>query len=194
MKKDQTPDQQPETTPLAEETTHSEKPARTLPAPETINAIIRNRVHSSLAIALVPIPVVDMAALAALQLEMIYKLAKAYDIPFQSQWGRQITVALVGGILPSLLTPKLSDLARYIPVIGPGLGLATMPLANAAATYAVGKSFADHFATGEGLDKASMTRIGDSIKAGYEGSKKTVSGWLGKNKTPAETTAEAPAS
>ncbi|GAU08628.1 YcjF family protein [Desulfoplanes formicivorans] len=194
MKKDQTPDQKPEAAPHTEKTVHNEQSARTLPAPETVNAIIRNRVHSSLAIALVPVPAFDMAALAALQLEMIYKLAKAYDIPFQAQWGKQITIALVGGILPSLLTPKLSDLARYIPIIGPGLGLATLPLANAAATYAVGKSFADHFATGQGLDKASMNKISDSIKAGYETSKKTVSGWIGKGKAPTETTVETPAS
>jgi uncharacterized protein (DUF697 family) len=166
----------------------AEETAKTMPSQHEIDAIIRNRVHSSLAIALVPIPLFDMAALAALQMEMIYKLAKAYDIPFKAEWGKQVSVSLVSGILPSLIAPKLSDLARYIPIVGPGLSLATLPLANGAATYAVGRAFAKRFATGESLCNLDMKKLGTEIKSGFEESKNTVAGWFKKN-TP---TAEAP--
>lgn len=157
-----------------------------MPNQHEIDAIIRNRVHSSLAIALVPIPLIDMAALAALQMEMIYKLAKAYNIPFKAEWGKQVSTALVSGILPSLITPKLSDLVRYIPIVGPGLSLATLPLANGAATYAVGRTFAKHFATGESLYDLDMKKLGSEIKAGFEESKKTVGGWFKKSDPAAE--------
>lgn len=178
-----------EETPSGTAAPQSEETTRVQPSQHEIDAIIRNRVHSSLAIALVPIPLFDMAALAALQVEMIYKLAKAHDIPFKAEWGKQISVALVGGILPSLITPKLSDLARYIPIVGPGLSLATLPLTNGAATYAVGRAFAKHFATGEDLCNLDMKKLGTEIKAGFEDSKKTVGGWFKKS----EPATEAPA-
>lgn len=187
MKDNKTPEKEPETA------LELQVEAPVQPSREHIDAIIRNRVHSSLAIALIPVPVFDMAALAALHTEMIYKLAKAYNIPFSAAWGRQITAALAGGILPTLITPKLSNWLRVIPIIGPGLGLATLPLANAAATYAVGRAFADHFATGEGLCKGSMDKIGQKIKDGYADSREAVKGWFGKSGEPVEPV-EAPAS
>jgi len=171
----------------------SAQPAENTPAKpsrEEIDAIIRNRVRASMAVGLVPMPVFDMAALASLQVEMIYKLGKAYNIPFKAEWGRQITAALVGGILPGLISPKLSyQIARYIPVVGFGLGVLTMPVANAASTYAVGQVFARHFADGGSLCNIDLKKVGEEIKGCYEESKKTVSGWFKKEKPVAEASA-----
>lgn len=174
-----------EETPATDLNLQTEETAPVKPCTRETDIIIRNRVHGSLAIALVPVPFFNTTALAALQVEMIYQLAKAHGIPFKAEWGKQITAALVGGILPALITPKLSHLMRYVPIVGPGLSLATLPLTNAAATYAVGRAFASHFATGAGFNPLDMKKIGDEIKSGYEGSKKTVKGWFTKDE-PAE--------
>jgi len=173
------------TTVAKEQSEASAQAAESIPAKpsrEEVDALIRNRVRAAMVVGLVPIPAFDMAALASLQVEMIYKLGKLYNVPFKAEWGRQITAALVGEILPGLISPKLSyAVARNIPLIGFGLGVVTMPLANAASTYAVGQVFARRFADGE-FTNMDLKKVGEEIKDCYAESKKTVSGWFKKDK------------
>lgn len=102
------------------------------------------------AIGLVPIPLVDMAGLVAIQLKMLHALARVYGVDFRADLSRSALASLFGGVLPaSILAPSLTaSLTKLIPGAGQLLGTGTQVVVGGAVTYAVGKVFIQHFASG----------------------------------------------
>src|SRR5512143_737736 len=92
------------------------------------NDIVRNRVYWSMGAGLVPIPIIDMAALLAIQLEMVSKLAKLYDQPFRRDLAKSAVVALLGSVIPTLAAGPMASLLKIIPVIGYTTGAVSMSL------------------------------------------------------------------
>lgn len=97
----------------------------------------------------IPIPFVDLAAVTGVQIKMIKELSDHYEIPFNENAGKSITAALLGSISASTLKAgMLGSLLKAIPVAGSLLGAASMSLFSAAACYAIGKVFIQHFEAG----------------------------------------------
>tara|TARA_B100000614_G_scaffold260172_1_gene286424 strand:+ start:1431 stop:1958 length:528 start_codon:yes stop_codon:yes gene_type:complete len=113
--------------------------------------IIKNRVIISAGLGLVPVPMVDLVGLATIQLEMLARLTKLYEIPFRKNVGKSLIASLVGGVLPVSVVPGTFSLLKAVPLIGWATGAATMSLLGGAATYAVGKVFVAHFEAGGNL-------------------------------------------
>lgn len=106
--------------------------------------IVRNHMFGSAAAGLVPIPFLDVAALGAIQLRMLSKLAAHYDVEFSKQRANAIIGAL-GGIGVSATAVSLLRMV-------PGLGTAVASVAGfalaPASTYALGQVFIKHFDSG----------------------------------------------
>jgi uncharacterized protein (DUF697 family) len=152
----------------------------TTPPPQhEVDEIIRNRVYASLAVGLVPVPLVDLGALAAVQLELIHRLSKAYNLPFNREWVRKALSLILGTLTPIFFAPTVSGLLRYIPVVGPSLGLAGGSLSFATATYLVGHAFAKRFAKGESVEDNDLNSISQEIKSGFEKGKTKVKNLIG---------------
>ena len=113
--------------------------------PETT---IRNHIIGSLGVGLIPVPVVDLVALTGIQINMLRNLAKAYKIPFSQDRVKSIIASLIGGGIPVSFTGALASAMKAIPVIGQTTGVLAMPILAGATTYAVGKVFIQHFASG----------------------------------------------
>lgn len=97
----------------------------------------------------IPLPLVDVAAVTAVQLRMVSKLSDFYGVPFRRNRGKAIIGALTGGLVPtSLARGTLGGLFRAIPFVGQIVGFVTTPLFDGAATYAVGKVFVEQFESG----------------------------------------------
>ena len=97
----------------------------------------------------IPIPFVDFAAVTGVQIKMLKDLSEHYDIPFNENAGKSITASLLGGISASTLKAgMLGSFLKAIPVAGSILGAASMSLFSAAACYAIGKVFIQHFEAG----------------------------------------------
>lgn len=102
-----------------------------------------------MAIGLVPFPLLDLAALTAVQLKMLHSLAEIYEVEFKASLGKSAISSLVGGMLPvTSAVPVAASLSKFIPGIGHALSYGTLVVLNGASTYAVGKVFAQHFASG----------------------------------------------
>ncbi len=160
--------------------------AAAMPSQQEIDAIIRKRTHAALAIGLVPVPLIDLAALSALQTEMLYRLSVAYNLPFSQEWAKKTVGLVTATVLPGMFTPSLRNLARYIPVIGFGLGVVSMSLASAGATYALGHAFARHFASGGTFLTCDLAKIKEEVKSTYAGSVEKVKSWSKKEPATAE--------
>ncbi len=111
--------------------------------------LVRKYTFGGMSVGLVPIPLVDLAALVAVQLKMLHGLAGLYGIDFKADLVRPAIGSLVGGLLPTALSPSLAaSLGKLIPGAGQVLGAGTQVAVNGAATYALGKVFIQHFAAG----------------------------------------------
>ena len=114
-----------------------------------LNRLIKNHVWVSIGIGLVPLPLLDMVALTGVQLNLVRKIAKAYNIPFLKDKVKNILGSLLGGVIPPTVGPPLAtSIAKAVPIIGQTVGIITMPVIAGASTYAVGKVFVQHFASG----------------------------------------------
>jgi len=116
---------------------------------EQANLIIKKYTRWSAGIAVVPIPVLDLAGLITSQTSMIAELTAVYDVPF----GKEIKKSLFSVITTGLFSYSVSSLpVLSLSKIIPGFGLLwssiSYPVAAGASTYAVGKVFMLHFESG----------------------------------------------
>ena len=123
-------------------------------------SIIRSHVLWSMGGGLIPIPLVDFAAVTAIQLEMLQQLAELYGVNYSKSNGKAFVSALTGTTVARLGASFL----KAIPGIGTVLGGASMSLASGASTYAVGQVAIDHFANSGDLSNF----IEDQLKKAYE--------------------------
>lgn len=116
------------------------------------NAIVSRYWKWAAAAGLIPIPLVDVAAVTGVQLKMIADLARLYGIPFQKDRGKALAGALVSSLSPSLLSAgtlaAVGPALKVIPGIGTAVGVVVTPAFNAATTYALGRVFVLHFESG----------------------------------------------
>ncbi len=106
---------------------------------------IKYHMLAAAGIGLVPLPWVELAALAGLQLKLLHSLAGLYDVEFSSEIGKSAIGALVGSDLSVSLSVTLS---KGLPGLGWIVGAASGALLGAASTYALGKVFVQHFESG----------------------------------------------
>lgn len=118
------------------------------PEEHEIDRIIRHHMYGAAGVGLVPIPIIDLAGLAGIQVNMLRKLAKAYDVPFSKGKAKKIIGTIVGSTLPVSVSGTVASLVKMIPVIGQTTGALTMPALAGASTYALGKVFEKHFESG----------------------------------------------
>jgi uncharacterized protein (DUF697 family) len=101
---------------------------------------------------LIPVPMIDIAAVMGVQLKMIADLSRVYGVPFQKDRVKSIVGALLGGASGAMLSAGALSLTgpalKVVPGVGTAVGVIMTPAANAAATYALGKVFIMHFESG----------------------------------------------
>ena len=97
---------------------------------------------------LIPVPLVDLAAVGGLQLQMLRKLAAIYDVPYSENRGKSILASFAGTLIPAGAAPATAGLLKSVPGIGTAVGALTMPAFCAGATYTIGRAFIQHFASG----------------------------------------------
>jgi uncharacterized protein (DUF697 family) len=142
---------------------------------EKANHVVKNRMMWSAGAGLVPIPLVDLAALSGIQLEMLYSISKLYDVPFRKDIGKSIIAALIGGVLPTGMAPGLASMIKLIPLIGQTTGALTMSVIGGASTYAVGKIFIQHFEAGGTFLDFKPEKVKDYFAELYKEGKSKVS-------------------
>jgi uncharacterized protein (DUF697 family) len=128
-----------------EETT---KAVETEISKEQISKLIRNHVYGSMGVGLIPVPMVDFIGITGVQLNMVRKLAGYYDIPFSKELTKNLIISLIGGAVPAAAAYPVASTIKFIPIVGQSLGAVSMPVIAGASTFAVGKVFYRHFASG----------------------------------------------
>jgi len=101
---------------------------------------------------LIPIPLVDVAAVGGVQLQMLRRLSEIYGVPFTDNRGKSIIASLAGSVIPASTATSsamaVGSFVKVLPGLGWTVGVLSMPVFSAAATYIIGKVFIQHFASG----------------------------------------------
>jgi uncharacterized protein (DUF697 family) len=127
----------------------AEKPVDLQARTEEAGRTVRNYTLGAMGASLVPMPVVDLAAITAIQLKMLHSLSKLYGVQFRKDLGKSLIASLIGGYIPYITATTLaSSFIKFVPFIGHGLALVSMPILAGATSYAVGKVFIQHFEAG----------------------------------------------
>lgn len=179
-----------------EQAASTEQAATVVMVPKAeVDAVLRHHVYASLALGLAPVPLVDLVGLTAVQLDLVRALAKKYEVPFKANVAKSIIGSLMGGILPVGIAPLFASLVKFVPVVGLTTGAVSMSLLGGASTYALGKVFASHFASGGTLLTIKAEKVQATFKEQYEKGKKVVASMKKKEaveeeSAPAEATAQ----
>ncbi|MDQ6975771.1 MAG: DUF697 domain-containing protein [Mariprofundaceae bacterium] len=144
-----------------------------------LDAQAESQIHKftagAMVIGIVPIPLVDLAALLALQMKMLHSLSKTYDIPFKANLGKSAIGSLISAYAPyASATPLAASISKLIPGIGHISAGATLVILNGASTYAIGKVFEQHFASGGTFLTFVPEKARDYFGEQYEKGKKVV--------------------
>jgi uncharacterized protein (DUF697 family) len=109
--------------------------------------IIKKYTLGSTGVGLIPLPLVDLAGITALQVKLVHSLAVLYEIEFSEHRVKALVAALIGGGHSVLMSPKLASLLKFFPLGSSFAFFATSGL-GAVTTYAIGKVFILHFESG----------------------------------------------
>ncbi len=112
------------------------------------HASFKNYTMGAIAVGFVPVPLADMAALSAIQLKMVHSIAAIYEVPFSKNITKSIIASILGGSVAVTLAWPFASFVKLIPIIGQSSGIISTSVIGAAATYAIGKIFVQHFESG----------------------------------------------
>jgi uncharacterized protein (DUF697 family) len=111
--------------------------------------VVKNYMWWSAGAGLIPVPFVDLLAVSGVQLRMLAEVSGIYGVEFQESRGKLVIAALIGYIVPNVLSfGSIASVLKAVPVVGTLVGAPSMGIFCGASTYAVGKVFVQHFEAG----------------------------------------------
>jgi uncharacterized protein (DUF697 family) len=110
--------------------------------------MVKQYTLGSIAIAAVPFPLVDLAAVTGLQVKMVHSIANHYEVPFSQTMVKSMIAALTGGALSATTATSITSLVKVVPFFGQIAGFLGGAVMFGATSYAIGKVFIEHFESG----------------------------------------------
>jgi len=110
--------------------------------------IINRHMWLAMGVGLLPIPLIDMAALLGIQIRMLRQLSRNYNVHFSRDIVKKLVSSLVGAVIPTSLAGIVGSALKAVPGVGPYIGGVSMPIFAGATTLAIGKIFMQHFESG----------------------------------------------
>lgn len=136
--------------PVHEEVTSEEPAPITETAPKELtefekkaNKIVKDHVLCSMGAGLIPIPLVDIASVTAIQVDALKSLADHHGIDFSEGNAKAIVTGLAGSTLARIGASAV----KLVPGIGSVAGGLTMAGLSGASTYAICQVAQNHFKT-----------------------------------------------
>jgi uncharacterized protein (DUF697 family) len=105
------------------------------------DSIINEHILWSIGAGLMPVPILDIAAVSVVQLDMLKQLATHYGVRYSESEGKVWLSALTGTMVAKLAANAI----KLIPGIGSVIGGASMAILSGASTYALGQVAVNHF-------------------------------------------------
>ena len=137
---------------------------------ERADRIIRTHTLWGMGAGLIPVPMFDVLAVSAIQIDMLKQLAEAYDSDFTENLGKTFVTALTGGTFARFG----ASLIKAVPGVGTLVGGASMSVLSGASTYAVGQVAKRHYETGGNLVDIDLDSARKTYDEALESGKRVV--------------------
>lgn len=145
---------------------------------EQADKIVRSHVIWSLGGGLIPVPLFDLAAVTAIQLDMLKQLASLYEADYEGSKGKAFVSALTGSTFAKIG----ASIIKAIPGIGTLLGGVSMSALSGASTYAIGQVIITHLETGGHFLDVDLDSVKTAYNEAFEKGKKFVEDLKGEEK------------
>ncbi|MEM8584459.1 MAG: DUF697 domain-containing protein [Bacteroidota bacterium] len=150
------------------------------------DTVIRNHVIWSMGASyVIPLPVADVFAVSALQLDMIRSLCKVYGLDFAESQGKAIVSSLTTS---TMARAGARSLIKLVPGVGTVIGGITVAVVNGASTYALGQVFKKHFSTGGTILDFDTERLRKVYHEQFEKGKSIAKQWKSEEEAAEEKT------
>jgi uncharacterized protein (DUF697 family) len=139
--------------------THRKAVEASDPQLATANKEVMGHAQFAAAAAILP-PGLDVATVAGVQLKMLSDLAAVFNTPFSEDRGKAIIGAFAGSaVSTNLLSAPVAGVVKMIPGIGMLAGALGFGSVAFGSTYALGKLFTAHFASGGTLLNFDISKL-----------------------------------
>jgi uncharacterized protein (DUF697 family) len=147
--------------------------------------IVRKYALAGMAVGLIPLPLIDLAAMTAVQLKMAHRISEQYQVPFSRDAAKSVIASLLSSVVATSAALSLSSVVKVVPLIGSVSGAASMVVLSGASTYAIGKVFIQHFESGGTFLNFDPEKMRERFRAFYEEGKHFVTVQQAVDKTTA---------
>jgi len=128
------------------------------------NNIIKNHVIWSMGAGAIPVPLLDLAAVTGVQLDMLRQLCKLYGVDHSDVMGKSLIASLTG----TIAARQGASLLKVIPGIGTLLGGFSLAIVSGGSTYAVGQVAVNLLDSEGSLFDIDMDKAKDAFKDEFE--------------------------
>ena len=151
------------------------------------DTIIRNHALFSTASGAIPVAFADIAAVSAVQLDMIRQLCDVYGADFQVKRGKALVTAITSA---ALARAGAASLVKLVPIAGTLVGGVTGALLAGASSYALGQAFKTHLSAGGTFLDIDTDRLRRVYREQFDKGKRVVQEWR-KDSTAVDDESEA---
>ena len=133
--------------------------------------IVKKHVLWALGGGLVPIPLLDIAAVSLVQIDMLKQICRLYGVSYSESRGKAILSAVAGSSLASVGASAI----KTIPWVGTVLGGVSMPILAGASTYSLAQAIIMHFESDGNLFDIDMDKVKKAYKENFQKGKEFAS-------------------
>jgi uncharacterized protein (DUF697 family) len=114
-------------------------------------AIVERHANMSTVGGILPVPILNVAAITAVMVRMVRQLSNLYGVPFQRNRAHALVIGLMGGVMPTGLASAATSALVYVVPGANVLGLVVSSVTAGACARSLGRLFIDHFESGATL-------------------------------------------
>lgn len=114
-------------------------------------AIVERHANMSTVGGILPVPILNVAAITAVMVRMVRQLSNLYGVPFQRNRAHALIIGLMGGVMPTGLASAASSALVYVVPGANVLGLVVSSVTAGTCARSLGRLFIDHFESGATL-------------------------------------------
>ena len=148
----------------------SDREAMDLERSKRADRIIHSHTLWSMGAGMIPVPMFDILAVSAIQVDMLKQLAEAYESDFTENIGKTFVTALTGGTFARIG----ASFIKAVPGVGTLVGGASMSVLSGASTYAIGQVAKRHYETEGNLVDIDLSSARKSYDEALERGKRVV--------------------
>lgn len=138
------------------------------------DTVIRSHVMYSMASGAIPIAIADMAAVTAVQLDMVRALCEVYGADFSLKRGKALVTSITSA---ALARAGAASLVKMVPFAGSLVGSVAGSVLAGASSFALGQAFKTHLSAGGTFLDLDVERLKRIYREQFEKGKETVRQW-----------------